>query len=103
MSITGEDRIFKFCLTVFVVLFTFKSIYGQSVLYEYFMFLVAATAIVMMIKGFIEILLYGDHQAFSSGGAIAVMMVILFNGLPYMITAALFMFGIPLALVSALL
>ena len=100
MGISGEDRIFKFCVAVFVVLFTLKLVYGPTPLYGWLVFLVALTAVLLMIKGFFEILFYGEHSSFSSGGAVAVLIVLLFNGLPYLQSAAWFIVSLPLALLG---
>ncbi|RLG20935.1 hypothetical protein DRN74_04325 [Candidatus Micrarchaeota archaeon] len=101
-EMTGEDRIFKFCMAVFVLLLSYYAIYGVTNLFKLLIFLVALTAVILMLKGVVEIILYGEHQSFSSGGAIAVLLVLLFQGMPVLINAFLFIASIPLTLLSML-
>lgn len=98
-----EDRVFEFNIAIVVLLATFKHIYGSSGIYSALLFTFAFVAVVLMAKGVVEIILKNQHSSFSSGGAIAITITLLFNGLPYLLRAAEAIVGLPLALFYAII
>lgn len=77
-----EDSAFHFIIGSFIVLFSFHYLFPGAELTLLVTWAVAILALAYLAKGFIVAAVGGEYDTFWAGCAIALMLVIFFNGLP---------------------
>ena len=87
MAATGEERIYKFCLGIFIIFFGLNHIYPGTQFLSSLMFLAALFAVILILKGIYEFIFKNDEQSFNAGVMVAFLLIVLFGGLQYIMIA----------------
>jgi len=97
---SGEDRIYKFCLGLFMVVFGLNYIYPHAPFVGVLVFLASLFAVVLILKGLYEFVFKDDDQSFTAGTMLAFILILFFGGLPFIIAAFKVCAGVVLGLLS---